>query len=287
MLAVHSWSSVNRPDIAISALDQCEARQPDGQHLALGATADDRTCRPQLLAAQGHELTGATRHAEEALAVLAHELRNPLATITHAMAVLRMRSAPESGQRSVHTLIDRQLRQMNRLVSSLYDRSSIAHGGLQLQRQRIELRRAIEDTIEDIRPELNRRSQSLEMDGPERSIWLSADADRLEQVFRNLLYNASKYTDAGGKIVLSIEAAGSYVEVRIRDSGVGIAADSLLRIFDPFVRAQSADVRSRPGLGIGLALVRTIVEAHGGTVSAHSEGVGLGSEFMVRLKLDE
>jgi len=287
MLAVHSWSSANRRDIAVPALEQCEARQPDGQRRNLGATADDRACRPLLLAAQGRELTTAARHTEESLAVLAHELRNPLATITHAMALLRMRSAPESGQERVHAVIDRQLRQMNRLVSSLYDRSSIAHGGLQLQRQRIELRRVIEDTIEDIRPELDRRSQCLEMVEPERSLWLSADAGRLEQVFRNLLSNASKYTDAGGKIALSIDAAGSYVEVRIRDSGVGIAADSLLRIFDPFVRANSADVRSRPGLGIGLALVRTIVEAHGGSVSAHSEGVGLGSEFTVRLKLDE
>lgn len=287
MEAIHSLSSANWHEfVAIPDLDRCEAPQTEGQQHNRG-TAIYPKAWPPLLAAKVQELTHAAQHTEESLAVLAHELRNPLASIANAMAVLRMRSASESGQDGIHALIDRQLRQMNRLVSSLYDRSSGDLRGLQLQRQRIDLRCVIRDTIETTQPDLNRRRQSLEVTEPKLSLWLSADAGRLEQVFVNLLSNASKYTDAGGRIAVSIEANGSYVAVRIRDSGVGIDAESLLHIFAPFVRANSADVRSRPGLGIGLALVRSIVEAHGGSVTAQSEGVGLGSEFTVHLKLED
>jgi signal transduction histidine kinase len=247
--------------------------------------AYDSKLRPLMLAAQVQELKQAARRTEESLAVLAHELRNPLASMANAMAVLRKRRIPEGGQDELHALIGRQLRQMARLVSALYERSSSSLGGVQLQQQSIDLRQVIKDSIEDIQPELIRRGQSLAVTQPERSIWLLADADRLEQVFINILSNASKYSDAGGKISLFIDATETYVVVRIRDTGIGIAADSLPHIFNPFVRVNSADVRTRPGLGIGLALVREIVDAHGGSVSVHSEGIGLGSEFVVRLKL--
>jgi signal transduction histidine kinase len=238
------------------------------------------------LGAQLEELAYAARRRDELLAMLSHELRSPLASIQHAITILRGPSADVAVQRGMHELIQRQVRQMTLVVSSLFDVSSSSRGQLQLQRQRVDLRTVLSNAIETLESEFSQRRQHPVIIWPDQSLWILADPHRLEQVFVNLLSNASKYTAEGGKIGLSLQARDGFTLVRIRDSGVGIAANELPHIFDLFVRSDAAAVRSRSGLGIGLALVRTIVDLHGGTVSAASSGLGLGSEFTVRLPED-
>lgn len=230
------------------------------------------------------ELRSASRRKDEFLAVLAHELRSPLACIQSAIGILRQPTGDERlVQHRMHELIGRQAGQMARLVAGLLDVSRIACGQLRLQRERIDLRAVLSNAVETIEPDIRQRSQRLATTWPESSPWLLADVGRLEQVFVNLLGNASKYTEEGGELALSLERCDGGAVVRVRDSGIGIAPDALPHIFDLFTQCDPTAPRSRSGLGVGLALVRTIVELHGGTVTAGSDGLGRGSEFTVRL----
>jgi len=239
------------------------------------------------LLTQIDDLVKADRRKDESLALLVHELRSPLASIHNAIGVLRIRCKDESLQQRMHELIERQVRQIALLTAGLCPISPLnVVESLQPEFERIDLCIVLRRAAETVIPEFSDRLHELVVRLPEASVWVLGDANRLEQVFVNLLSNASKYSDAGGAILMSLQLRDGHAVVQVRDSGIGIAADSMPFIFDLFVRADSTAVRTRTGMGIGLALVRSILDSHHGTVSAASEGVGRGSEFTVRLKLE-
>ena len=238
----------------------------------------------QLLTLQIERLTTANRRKDEFLAILSHELRSPLASIQYGIGILRSPSGADvTIQRGMHELIERQVRQVILLAAGLLDVARITGGHLQVQLEPIDLRSVLVRALETLEPEFKGRSQELASTWTAPSASMMADASLLEQVFVNLLANASKYTDAGGRISLSLSVDDGRAIVRIMDSGIGIAAHSLPNIFDLYVQADPTAARSRSGLGIGLALVRSIVQLHGGSVRAESAGLGLGSEFIVSL----
>jgi two-component system CheB/CheR fusion protein len=239
-----------------------------------------------LLLTRIDDLISADRRKDESMALLLHELRSPLASIQNAVAVLRLSSKDESLQQRMHELIERQVRQIALLTSSLCQMAGPLLENLQPQRVRMDLCAVLSKAAETVTAEFTQRLIQLSVELPESSTWVLGDASRLEQVFINLLANAAKYSDVGGSVTLSMQVCDGYAEVQVRDFGIGIAADSMPYIFDLFVRADTTAVRTRSGLGIGLALVRSILDSHYGTVSAASAGVGQGSEFTVRLKLE-
>jgi signal transduction histidine kinase len=223
--------------------------------------------------------------ADEPMALLLHELRSPLAAIQSAIAVLRIRGKDELVLQRMHDLIERQVRQITLLTSSPWQMAGPGLVNVRLHEERIDLRDVLNRAVETAAPELTQRFNQLVVSLPTSNIWVFGDAGRLEQVFVNLLSNASKYSDFGGKIVVSMRVEDGQAVIAIRDYGVGIAPASMLLIFGVFVRADAAAVRLRSGQGIGLALVRAVLDAHGGTVAAASEGIGQGSEFTVRLRI--
>ena len=180
-------------------------------------------------------------------------------------------------------MIERQVRRMTQLVHDLLDVSRITHGRLHLQRERIDLRDVVNNAIETLESDIKQRNHRLTTALPDAPVWLQGDPGRLEQVFVNLLANASRYTDVGGELAVWVHLRDGQAVVRVRDSGIGIAPEVLPHLFDLFRQADEATSRSRSGLGIGLALVRDLVESHGGSVTGASAGLGEGSEFTVRL----
>jgi signal transduction histidine kinase len=232
-------------------------------------------------------LTCANRRKDAFLALLSHELRSPLAAIHHAARFLRREAGEAATQEKMQALIERQLARMTHLVNELHDVSQIASGHLHLQRERIDLRDIVAHTIETLEWELQERHHQLAVELPDAPVWLRADPHRLEQVFVNLLANASRYTDDGGRVAVWVQSKDREAIIRIRDSGIGIAPDALPDIFDLFKQGNPADPRSGAGLGVGLAVVRNLVELHRGSVIAASPGVGQGSEFTVRLPTEE
>jgi signal transduction histidine kinase len=236
------------------------------------------------LAVEIERLLLADRRKDEFLAMLSHELRSPMAAIQSAVTILRgSRGGDAAIQAGMLELIDRQVRQMSLLATGLMDVGGIARGQLQLQRARIDLVTVLISAIETVQSDISRRGQTLTAAWPRSSIWVQADPNRLEQVFVNLLTNASKYTDEGGQIAMSLLALDEFAVVRVKDSGIGIAAHMLAHVFDLFMQVPVAAARARSGVGVGLALVRKLVEMHDGSVTALSAGVGQGSEFVVRL----
>jgi signal transduction histidine kinase len=228
-------------------------------------------------------LAAANRHKDEFLATLSHELRSPLSAFQYALHLLSIEAGGASAHQGPLAQIERQVRRMTRLVDDLVQVSWINHGRLRLRRERMDLRVVVNNAIETLQPDIKERNHHLSVALPDSPVWLHADSWRLEQVFANLLVNASKYTDAGGELAVWMHTRETEVVVRIRDSGIGIAPGALPRIFELFRQTDEADQRSRSGLGIGLAVVRQLVETHGGTVLATSAGPGKGSEFTVRL----
>jgi PAS domain S-box-containing protein len=231
------------------------------------------------------DLHEADRRKDEFLATLAHELRNPLAPIRNAAQLLRLQGPEDPGTRWAIDMIDRQVRQMARLLDDLLDVSRITRDKLELRRQRVGLAAVIQGAVEMSRPLIASREHELEICLPRDPMVLNADLTRLAQVFANLLNNAAKYTDPGGRICLAAERRGHEAVVSVRDSGIGIPAEHLPHVFEMFSQVASALDRSEGGLGIGLSLVRGLVEMHGGRVEARSDGPGKGSEFLVRLPL--
>jgi signal transduction histidine kinase/CheY-like chemotaxis protein len=231
------------------------------------------------------ELERANREKDEFLATLAHELRNPLAPIRNALQILRQPDLAPTLLHDNRVLIDRQLGNLVRLVDDLLDVSRLTRGKVQLRSRTIELAQVVAASVETVRPLLETAGHQLTLSLPPDSLPLEADPTRLEQVFANLLNNAAKYTQPGGRIWLNAERSGQEVVVVVRDTGVGITADLLPRIFDLFTQAERSLDRAQGGLGIGLTLVRQLVEMHGGSVTAASVGAGHGSEFTVRLPL--
>ena len=235
------------------------------------------------------ELAAEDRRKDEFLAMLAHELRNPLGAISNAgyvLGQLDQTPAADARTRDLVAVIGRQIRHLSRLVDDLLDVSRFTRGRIELRKRETELRPIVEGAVETTRPVLEEKSHRLTVSLPGEPVYLDADATRIEQVLANLLHNAAKFTDPGGKIELTAEITetdGGQVVLRVRDDGQGIEPELLPRIFDLFVQEDRTLARSHGGLGIGLTLVRSLVERHGGTVEAHSDGPGHGSELVVRL----
>ena len=232
------------------------------------------------------ELTIANRRKDEFLAILGHELRNPLAAIHNGIRLLSHQSEDTPAPQTIEAMIERQVRRMTRLVDDLLDVSRITHGCLHLKRERIDLRDVVNKAIQTLESDIKQRSHRLAIALPDAPVWLQADPGRLEQVFVNLLANASKYTDMGGELMVAVEVRDGEAVVRVRDTGIGIAPEVLPQLFGFFRQADEAAPRSQSGLGIGLALVRNLVESHGGSVTGASAGLGRGSEFTVCLPMD-
>jgi signal transduction histidine kinase/ActR/RegA family two-component response regulator len=231
------------------------------------------------------KLREADRRKDEFLATLAHELRNPLAPIRNSIELLRRADGNAEIIAQSSQIMERQVAQMVRLVDDLLDISRITQGKIQLRKERLELAAVVRSVVEECRPLMKAHAHKLTLTLPPDPIYVDADPTRLGQVFANLLNNAAKYTEKGGHVWLTVERQGSAVVVSVRDSGIGIAAEYLPRLFQMFSQAEPALERSQGGLGIGLSLVRGLVELHGGTVEARSKGPGSGSEFIVRLPL--
>lgn len=236
---------------------------------------------------QSEALREADRHKDEFLATLAHELRNPLAPIKNALSIMRVGGANDPAIAGVCSMLERQVDHMVRLVDDLMEMSRISRGVIELRRERIDLSTIIQNSIETSRPLIDAGGHVLDVHLPEHSIELNGDKVRLAQVFSNLLNNAAKYTDRGGVISLDAEVEGDEIVVSVRDNGIGISSHALSKVFDMFMQADRSSRRAQGGLGIGLTLVKTVVEMHGGTVAARSEGLARGSEFIVRIPLDE
>ncbi len=227
----------------------------------------------------------AERRKDEFIAILAHELRNPLAPLCHATAVLRTR-APAGSQREQARcldIIDRQTRQMTRLLDDLLDVSRIARGKLVLRRQRIAIATSLQHAIEGVEPLIAAKGLALSVHLPSEDVVVDADPVRLLQIFANVLTNAAKYTDRGGRIAARVSADARDVEVAVVDSGIGIEPAHMPHLFEMFFRSDAARVRCSGGLGLGLGLTRALVEMHGGTIEARSGGANQGSEFTIRL----
>ena len=230
-------------------------------------------------------LKEADRHKDEFLAMLAHELRNPLAPIRNAVHLMKRKSLDDSQLQLSRDIIERQLIQLSRLVDDLLDVSRITRGKINLARRRVALSELVARAVETVAPTLESRSHVLEVVMPKRPFMIYGDPMRLTQALGNVLANAAKYTDNGGHITLRAQRRRRDVEITIRDNGIGIIPEVLPCIFDLFTQLDRRTGRHQGGLGIGLALVRQLVEMHGGTVSATSEGPGQGSEFLIRLPL--
>lgn len=221
----------------------------------------------------------ATRAKDEFLAMLGHELRNPLSPIVTALQLMRLRNQASREQ----DIIERQVASLMRLVDDLLDVSRITGGKVELRREQVELAEVAIRAIEIASPILEKKQQALRVEIPTRGMVLDVDPSRLAQVLANLLTNAAKYSDADTEVVFTAERRGDSVRIAVRDRGIGIAPEMLDRVFDLFVQHRQSIDRSQGGLGLGLAIVRSLVEMHGGTVVATSGGAGLGSEFVVTL----
>ncbi|MGE0761441.1 MAG: MASE1 domain-containing protein [Pirellulaceae bacterium] len=254
-------------------------REPGGNAVRLvGFTADitDRKRAEELL-------READRHKDEFLAMLAHELRNPLAPMRNAVQVLTIKASGEPDLQWAGEVLDRQVHAMSRLVDDLMDVSRVNQGKVILQRSQVELSQVLRGAIETSRPLIEQMEHKLLVSLPSHPIRIDGDLTRLTQVFINLLNNAAKYMERGGRIDVRAEYRDEEVAVSVRDMGIGIAPAKLPTIFDMFAQVPGSLERAQGGLGIGLCLAQRLIELHGGRIEAHSDGVGHGSEFVVRL----
>lgn len=229
------------------------------------------------------ELREANRSLREFLAVLGHELCNPLAAIRYSMCLLERLGDDAASRERVHSVVERQTLSITRMVEDLREVARIGYGKIPLRKETLDLADAIHRSVETVRCLIEDGGHRLELTLPPEPVCLDADPDQLEQVLTNLLTNATKYMEPGGCIWLTAGIQGDEIVLSVRDSGVGIASEMLAHVFDPFWQAEITRDRSRGGLGIGLALVRAVAELHGGSASVHSDGLGCGSEFVVRL----
>jgi CheY-like chemotaxis protein len=215
--------------------------------------------------------------------VLAHELRNPLAPIRHSLQILRMSTANDSSSDRMCEMMERQVDHMVRLVDDLMEVSRITRGAIELRKEETDLVSLMRSAVETSKPLMEANEHQLAISLPVDPVPIFGDSVRLAQVLSNLLNNAAKYTDRGGQIWLGAKREGTDIVVSVRDTGIGIPSDMLPVIFDMFMQVDRSTSRSQGGLGIGLTLVKTLVELHGGTITAQSDGPGQGSEFIVRL----
>ncbi|HJS90768.1 MAG TPA: ATP-binding protein [Steroidobacteraceae bacterium] len=279
----------NRIDGAVILLFDIDSLKQSQR--ALERQAKDLEETHETLRRRVDELATADRHKSEFLAMLAHELRNPLAPLRNSVEILKSVRPDDPKAARARELIERQTRTLSRLVDDLLDTARISRGQVQLRREPVELQRVVNRAVENMRPEIDSRRHRIAVQLPPEPLRVVGDATRLEQVFGNLLQNAAKYTPEGGEITVSaIRADGAAAQpeavVRIKDNGIGISAEMLPRVFDLFSQADRSLAHSQGGLGIGLSLVRSLVELHGGRVAAESNGLGKGSEFAVYLPLE-
>jgi len=228
-------------------------------------------------------LKEADRRKDEFLATLAHELRNPLAPIRNGLQVMKLAKNNAEAIEHSRAMMERQLAQMIRLIDDLLDVSRISRGKVELKRERVDLAKVVQQAVENSRPLIEQGGHELVVDVSPDPIYVDADVTRLAQVYANLLNNAAKYTEPGGHIRLTVERTGSDAVVTVGDNGVGIAAHMLPKVFELFTQVDRSLEKSQGGLGIGLSLVKGLVEMHGGSVEARSDGHGTGSEFVVRV----
>lgn len=274
----HTFPTLGRKTMLLNA----RPFPPDSKHpeLILLAVEDVSALRER-----ADELAEAHRHKDEFLATLAHELRNPLAPIRNAVQYLGMEGLKGSDVKTARDVIARQVTVMVRLIDDLLDVSRLSRNKLDIRKQRIELARVVDSAVESSRPLIQQCGHELTVSLPPQPLHLDADPVRLAQVFMNLLNNAAKYTRRGGHIWLTAEQEGSDALISVRDNGIGIPGDMLARIFDMFTQVDRSLERSQGGLGIGLTLVRRLLDLHDGSIEAHSKGPDAGSEFVVRLPL--
>jgi signal transduction histidine kinase/CheY-like chemotaxis protein len=232
-----------------------------------------------------HELREAGRRKDEFLAILAHELRNPLAPIRNSLEILKMTAGESVSAARVSHMLERQVDYMVRLIDDLMEISRITRGKIELRREPVDVGEVVARAVEISQPQIEAGRHTIDVSLPQVPVEIDGDPVRLTQVIANLLNNAAKYTDAGGRLGIDVAREAEWVRVTVRDNGIGIAPDMLPRVFDLFAQGHGSDNRARGGLGIGLTLVKTLVELHGGAVQAKSEGLGLGSEFTFRLPL--
>ena len=254
-------------------------RDESGEVVGASKVARDITFQKRVL----RELQEADIRKNEFLALLAHELRNPLGPIRHAVKILRARAPSPDELQWATNIIDRQTEHMTRLVDDLLDFSRITRGAIELRHERVDLGAILRTAVEASAAQIERHHHQLKVTYPAQALYVEGDATRLIQVVANLLDNAAKYTNNGGKIWLSAEREGEMAIIRVKDSGIGIPSDVLPRIFDMFTQAGTALERAQGGLGVGLALVERLVKLHGGSVAAYSAGEGQGSQFTIRL----
>ena len=225
------------------------------------------------------------RRKTEFIAVLAHELRNPLAPLRSGLEVMRTSGGDHQSVEHVRLIMERQVEHLVRLVDDLLDVSRISSGAIELRRERVTMAAVVEEAIETCEPILKAQGDELTVTLPDRQIYLDGDRTRLAQALCNLVNNAVKYSEPGSRIWLQAKQEGNCAVIRVRDSGVGIPPETLSQVFDLFMQGDKSLEKLRSGLGVGLTIVRQLVEMHGGSVEAHSEGLGKGSEFVVRLPI--
>jgi PAS domain S-box-containing protein len=235
------------------------------------------------LQARADRLVEADRRKDEFIALLGHELRNPLAPLYNGLQILELKGGLDPLVHEIREMMERQVRQLTRLVDDLLDVSRINRGLLRLQKERVELSAIVTKAIETTRPMIDERRHELSLILPDKPVWLHGDPVRIEQILWNLLTNAARYTEPGGRIRISAKPENGFAVVRVADTGIGIRPEMLTRIFDTFTQADRATGRVHEGLGLGLPLVQKLVTMHGGSVEAVSEGPGQGSEFIVRI----
>ncbi|MFN2428071.1 MAG: PAS domain S-box protein, partial [Candidatus Binatia bacterium] len=252
----------------------------DGSGRIVGASKVARDVTQRRRAEQ--ELADAARRKDEFVAMLAHELRNPLAPLSNALEMLDVVGRDPRQLKSIRAMMQRQLKHMVRLVDDLLDASRISRDKLQLRKETLELGSVLNEAIEACRGQIEGAALELEVSLPQEPIHLEADPVRLVQVICNILGNAAKYTERGGKVWLHVNREGDTAAITIRDTGIGIPPEMLSDVFEMFTQVDRSLERMRGGLGIGLSLAKRFVELHGGTLTAHSDGMGRGSEFVAR-----
>ncbi len=289
---VSVFAELHRKSLALEAANRAlqaeviERRRAEARLNELNESLDRRvTERTIALRDSEAKLLASNRLKDEFLATLAHELRNPLAPVSNAVQLLRLKGIDAEWLSNSCDLIDRQVRSMTRLIDDLMDVSRIDQGRIELRRARVGVGAVLQEAIETTRPLIEECEHDLVVNLPDETLVVLADQTRLAQAFMNLLNNAAKYMDRGGLIEVNVRKEHDDVAVCFKDRGIGIAPDRLIGVFDMFSQIETAISRSRGGLGIGLSLSKRLVELHGGSVSAFSNGLGTGSEFVIRLPL--
>jgi signal transduction histidine kinase len=279
-----SLDNENLGQVVRSAIYKTELRRKLAeQDRAMQALSQERVELIAQLEQQTASLTEAHRRKDEFLAMLAHELRNPLAPLRNGLHILRSHPNDAALRGTIHPVMERQVEHLARLVDDLLDVSRINHGKVELVKESVDVNTLLRRAAESCKPLIDARRHDLKLVVPNKPVTFDADPIRMEQIVNNLLNNAAKYTPEGGEIVLSGGLEGSEIVIRVRDNGIGISADLLPNVFEMFTQADHSLARSQGGLGIGLTLVSLLVKLHGGTVEARSAGLGLGTEFAVRV----